>query len=358
MQNSRKLSIGLLLILVLTTVISTTVMAEEKLVYWSMWNEGEPQQQVLARAVRDFEEEYGVTVEVNWVGRDVQTAIRPRLISGERIDIVDQSGSELYGAFVVHDLAGEMSDILDMEIPGENITVGEILEKSTYEAYYKDDSLFIIPYSVTASSFWYDKTLFNELGLETPNNWDEFLNVCSVLKDNGIDPIAYGLLTDVYVSYMPVATAVRIMGPGSVYEAAGDRTGEAFLTPEWERVAETIYTMTPVEEDLLMMGYDSATYPAPQMDWAMGLAGMFYCGSWIPVETRDAVGPDFEYGSFIFPGFDDKPEWGNAVEIAPFGYNVLKNSENPELANKLVTWVLKEEYARAWVEDTANMTPR
>src|SRR5690554_6462743 len=288
MQNSKKFSIGLLLICLFLVVISTTVMAEEKIVYWSMWNVGEPQQQVLARAVKDFEEEYGVTIEVNWVGRDVQTAIKPRLISGERIDLVDQSGPELYGAFVVHDLAGDMSDVLDMKVPGENIKVKEILEETTYNAYYKGDSLFIIPYSITTSSFWYNKTLFNELGLETPDNWEEFLNVCDVLKNNGVDPIAFGLLTDVYVPFLPFFTSLRLMGPGSFYVAAADKTGKAFLTPEWERVAETIYTLTPAGKDLLMVGYESATYPAPQIDWAMGLAGLFYCGSWIPVETRDA----------------------------------------------------------------------
>ena len=52
-----------------------------KLVYWTMWNEAEPQGMVIAEAVAAFTKETGITVEVNFNGREILLMnMRQRLI--------------------------------------------------------------------------------------------------------------------------------------------------------------------------------------------------------------------------------------------------------------------------------------
>jgi len=356
-KSNLLLSITLLMGLLLLS--STMVMAQDSFTYWSMWEKGEPQQKVLEQAINDFEEQYDVTVNVNWTGRDVVTALKPRFLSGENIDMTDQSGEELYGGLVAGGVAAKMNDVLEMSVPNEDSTVGDVLIPESYDAYVREDgSLYIIPYNFITSVFWYNKVLFNDLGIEEPETWDEFLEMSQTLKDNNIDPVAFGIQTDVYRGYFPYHAAERILGKNALNNAASDPTGEAFEDPRWEEVGDILYQFSKEGKDLLMEGYESSVYPAPQMDWVMGMAGTFYCGTWIPVETKEAAGENFEYGAFKFPTIEGGDGDPTAVETYPIGFSVLKDAENADLAKKFVAFFLQEKYAKQWVEVTKNMTPR
>jgi len=252
-----------------------------------------------------------------------------------------------------------MNDVLEMSVPNEDATVEDVLIAESYDAYVREDgSLYIIPYNFITSVFWYNKVLFNDLGIEEPETWDEFLEMAEILKENNIDPVAFGIQTDVYRGYFPYQAAARILGKNALNKAAADPTGEAFEDPRWEQVGDILYQFSKEGKDLLMDGYESSVYPAPQMDWIMGMAGTFYCGTWIPVETKSAAGENFEYGAFKFPTIEGGDGDPTAVETYPIGFNVLKDSENADLAKKFVAFFLQEKYAKQWVEVTKNMTPR
>ncbi len=48
------------------------------------------------------------------------------------------------------------------------------------------------PIEMMALGVFYNKGIFSDLGLEIPQSYDEFLSVCSKIKDNGITPLAFG----------------------------------------------------------------------------------------------------------------------------------------------------------------------
>jgi len=352
---------GLVFFLVLSMLIISSfgVVAKDSFTYWSMWEKGEPQQMILEGAIEDFEKDYNVDIDVKWVGRDVVTAIKPRMLAGENIDIVDQCGEEIYGGLVANDVISKMNDVLELQVPHENQKVKDVLSKESYGAYIREDgSLYIIPYNFISSGFWYDKNLFNELQIKVPETWEEFLVMAEKLRDAGLEPVAFGLQTDVYRGYIPYNTANRILGKGALNAAAADSTGELFKDPKWVEVGNVLYTFSKKGKHLFMDAYESSVYPAPQMDWIMGIAGTFYCGSWIPVETQTAADPEFEYGAFQFPSFAEGEGDSTSVECYPIGFSILKDAENEELAKKFVAYFLQKKYAESWVKDTKNMTPR
>ena len=350
---------ALIFLFCIALLSSMTISAADTITYWSMWNKGEPQQQVIEKAIADFEKEYKVKIDVKWVGRDVATAIKPRLLAGENIDLVDQNGEELYGGLVANGIAERLNDVLELQVPHEQKKVKDILSKETYSPYIrKDGSLYIIPYSFVSSGFWYNKTLFRELKIEPPTTWEEFLDMAGKMRKARLEPVAFGLQTGVYRGYFPYLTAMRILGAGSLNDAAGDPTGKLFEDPRWAEVGDVIYTLSKKGKNILMKGYESSVYPAPQMDWVMGIAGTFYCGSWIPIETQSAAGPDFEYGTFQFPTFKNGKGDPTGMECSPFGYAVLKDAKNKDLAKKFIAYFLQKKYAESWVYDTMNMSPR
>jgi raffinose/stachyose/melibiose transport system substrate-binding protein len=54
----------------------------------------------------------------------------------------------------------------------------------------KDGSLWAIPFEFSTEQVWYNVDTFNKYGLKAPTTFNEWLNVCKVLQDNGVTPIA------------------------------------------------------------------------------------------------------------------------------------------------------------------------
>ena len=63
--------------------------------FWSMWNEGEPQANVIAEAAEAFEAETGVHVNIEWKGRDLNTLITAALESEEELDLFEDDFNRL-----------------------------------------------------------------------------------------------------------------------------------------------------------------------------------------------------------------------------------------------------------------------
>jgi len=51
---------------------------------------------------------------------------------------------------------------------------------------------YLLPLTQHAVGFFYNKALFARAGVEEPHSWDDFIAVCTKLKDHGILPIALG----------------------------------------------------------------------------------------------------------------------------------------------------------------------
>lgn len=65
-----------------------TEIPEQSIVYWSMWEEDEPQADVIREAAEAYEEATGISVEIQWKGRGIRSLIEPALDAGEQIDLL------------------------------------------------------------------------------------------------------------------------------------------------------------------------------------------------------------------------------------------------------------------------------
>ena len=85
--------------------------------YCSMWSEGEPAADWLREVAKQYEEQTGGKVTLTFVGRDVLTTMKTRMLTGDAPDLVDQDGSEISAAFLQSEevLATAMDDFLNTE---------------------------------------------------------------------------------------------------------------------------------------------------------------------------------------------------------------------------------------------------
>ncbi|MCQ3803440.1 MAG: ABC transporter substrate-binding protein [bacterium] len=318
--------------------------------YFSMWNEGEPQQVVLQGIIDDFESETGIEVDVLWGGREILTSVRAALSAGDPVDLVDLDAEPLVGALVNTGETVSLAGVLDMQIPGENNTVGDVIPAAFLDVYAIDGEPHLIPYEVISSGIHYDGSRLASLGIDPPETWDEFIAASVAAGENAVQ--ADGLI-NFYNAYWLYWLMVRHGGPGVFYEAASDPTGEAWRS---EAIVNAVNDLVKlVESGAMAEGYDGSNYPLAQQEWAVGNGTFMVNGTWLASETSSYAAEGFDYRLLSFPtvpgGFD-------SAELYQIGWVVPRAAQTPDAAMDFIAYSLNRERLAGIADVAKNITPR
>lgn len=131
-----------------------------------------------------FTEQTGIEVDYQIIPADqYPSVLTTKLNSGECADIfMHQSG------------ATDIVTLLQIETNGVDLSDEEWVSRFTPAVAYQcsvDGKCYgLTTWDVSDSyAMWYNKTIFAQYGLEVPTTFEEFMNVCQVLLDNGETPI-------------------------------------------------------------------------------------------------------------------------------------------------------------------------
>ena len=318
--------------------------------YFSMWNEGEPQQEVLQGIIDSFEAETGHEVDVLWGGREILTSVRAALSAGEAVDLVDLDAEPLYGALVVTGETQSLSDVLGKTIPGEGNTVGDVIPSAYLDVYAVDGEPHLIPYEVISSGIHYDGARLEGLGIDPPETWDEFIAASRAAGENAVQ--ADGLI-NFYNAYWLYWLIVRHGGPGAFYDAAADPTGEAWRSGTIAAAVADLVEL--VESGALADGYDGSNYPLAQQEWAAGNGTFMVNGTWLASETSSYASPGFDYRLLSFP----KVAGGHdSAELYQIGWVVPDAADAPSAAKDFIAYALNRERLAGIADVAKNLTPR
>lgn len=353
-MNKRRLVTGALAALTVAALTACGGAAgdgasDKKLIYWSMWSEGEGQQQAIAAALEEFTAETGIEVDVQWIGRDVGQSVIPRLNAGNPPDLVD-GGSDLlnsYGVDNLHDLTA----VYDTTIPGEDITVREaLIEPLIAEVSDEEGVPRLAPYLLVGSSVWYNNLVTPQLGESTPATWDELIAVLDELKASGRTPVALdGDIAD-YQAYWILWALMRTGGVGTLSDAAMDESGDGFETDAWQRATEAIQQL--IDGDYFPAGYDGTKFPTQQSAWAdqTSKTDLILMGSWLPTEATTSLSSQgldvnemVEFRSFPFPSISPEDEGIGVVDAGPTGFVIPEKAANKEAAEQFIAFFLGKE---------------
>jgi ABC-type glycerol-3-phosphate transport system substrate-binding protein len=117
---------------------------------------------------------------------DFKQAIRAYLTASTPPDVMTWFAGNRARFFIDRGLIMDISDVWESEGWMEDYPAGFKAMSSV------DDKQYFVPASWYWWAVYYRKDIFDDLGLEPPETWDEFLQVCETLKSNGIAPIAIG----------------------------------------------------------------------------------------------------------------------------------------------------------------------
>lgn len=313
-----------------------------KVVYWSMYNEGEPEASAIQLAADLFMEDYpDCEVEIQWIGRSNQDVVGPALEGGEQIDILDN--------FAYDKSTDRYLDITDMmnepALGQEDMTVAESIlpvlnianEQGQQKAGLESGKYYGVQMFPWVVGFFYNKDLFAQAGVtETPKTWTEFVEVCKKLDEAGIPAIT---CDDAYMTLIPNNYLARLAGSDAIAAMSADAADENWQSEQVKQAFEAMEEIAPY------MSPQTATnkYPAGQQEFALGEAAMYLNASWMPSEVADTAGDDFPWGFFGFPEVEGGVENSGYVSVGGIPMAVYSGSENAAAAKEFLRYVVSKE---------------
>lgn len=324
----------------------------DKLVYWAMWSEDEPQAKVIKDAIAKYTKDTGVKVDVQFKGRNGQReGLQPALDAKQNIDLFDEDVNRVNGTWGKYLM--DLEDMAkDYEAEHGNETLFKIARNAYGQTHDGDDTLHTIPYQPSIFGFFYNKTLFDKAGVEgVPTTWEEMDAACAKLKEAGITPIT---ADDAYMTSFIGMHLARYIGQDGVKSLV---TGEASndVTVTWDE--PKVLAAAESFADFADKGYFSKNiatnkYPAGQnQEFAPGEAAIVICGSWLPNEAKESVADDLEWGYFNYPSVPDGTDDSTANNIANQVFAINKDSKMADEAFELITYITTGEFDKKMTEE-------
>lgn len=294
------------------------------------------------RAVLDlFEEETGADVTYTATGDDIAAALGPRLSGGSPPDVAILPQPGLLRNYAE---SGDLQPIEDI--------VGEVVDEN-YAPVWRDlgsvdDELYGVWFKAANKSLvWYNVGLYEDAGVEPPEDWDGFLENAQTIADFGVAPISVGgadgwTLTDWFENvYLQTA------GP-EMYDQLANReipwTDESVKTA-LETLAEAF------QEELVAGGLSGALQTdfntsVTQVFAGDGDAAMVYEGDFVAGVIEGDAGAELGTDADVFPfptidGGEGGVVGGGDVAV------LLQDSEGGEA---LIRFLASPEAAEAWAE--------
>lgn len=268
-------------------------------------------------------------VEVNPGGSEGDNIIKTRMASGDLPDFMAyNSGSKLYD---LNPSRGFM-DISDWDIVDK-------FDDAFLSSVTIDGAVYGAPQSSTqAGAVIYYKPDYEELKLEVPHTWDEFVDNCKALSDAGKTPVYF-------TGGETWATQVLFLGDYYNIAAANPTFADDYTEgkAKYADVAEATRSWTKYEDlvDYLNADKSAATVTDGNFAIATGEAThWFILTQQLPLILENAENPD-DIGVFGVPG-DDADNHGLTV-WEPMSWYVNKDTENVDAIKAFFEFYYSEE---------------
>lgn len=230
----------------------------------------------------------------------------------------------------------------------ENTEFRDSFYASQLKPFAVDGAQYGLPIGMHSKLFFYNKDVFDELGLEAPTTWDEFIDVLEELKDAGHTPIEYGAQDQWTIAHYVGTLNQRMLDP-EVFAADQDPAKGEFTDPGYVEALERFQELAGyMNEDMA-----AVTHEIARNAWIAGEAPIMYMQSSEVGYFGDA---QFEYATFNMPSVEGGKGDPGQLTGAPEGFVISKNTEHPEEAQRFVEYMLSESNGIAYSEETGELS--
>jgi raffinose/stachyose/melibiose transport system substrate-binding protein len=207
-----------------------------------------------------------------------------------------------------------------------------------------DGKNYLVPIAVATLGVYYNVDMFNELGLQIPQTYDELLATADKIKAAGKTPFYFhdkdwnGIRQEV-VSRMGLQISDVQKFLDSVMKGKAHITDNA----EFKPFAQKLYNLRKyAQKDALGTGYDDAL-----REFANGKSAMWYTGIWA-IQPIKKSNPNLKFSMFPMPAAD-APNTKVQVSVDTAIGIPVKGKNQPE-AKKFVEYMSSKEIVQKYVD--------
>ena len=256
-----------------------------------------------------FTAQTGIAVELT-VERNLEDVIGASMQGGDYPDVIHlATGREagLTEQFINDKLIADITDVLEMTVPGEDVTVGDkIIEGFTDTSAtnpYGDGKTYLAPMFYSPCGLFYNAGLFEEKGWTVPTTWDEMWELGDKALEEGIYLFTYP--TAGYFDAFLYAL-MNVVGGSDFFNAATSFEEGIWETPEADALFEIL-------DKLADYTHPSTPAQANDQDFTMNQqlvldnkAIFMPNGTWIVGEMAEAPRAEgFQWGMTALPALED-----------------------------------------------------
>ncbi|THF76087.1 ABC transporter substrate-binding protein [Cohnella fermenti] len=237
--------------------------------------------------------------------------------------------------------AGYLADLSSLG-PVADIDQGQL------SPFSQDGKVYGIPWAKNFLGVYYNKTLFEQQGLNVPTNWEELLEVADRLQSAGVTPFAFPAKdgSGMFTWYALVPSTVYAKDP-DWDQKRYDNQVQFATSDSWKSTGEQLKLLLDkgyLGKNINGLGNDSANALI-----ADGKAAMIVNGNWaIGDYEKLASDAGITMGMFAFPGNEPgQPLWLSAAPST--GLSVWSGSPNQDTAKQLIEFLYDEENVPALI---------
>ena len=300
-----------------------------------------------------FTEQTGIKVELT-IDKKLEDVIGPAMQGGEYPDVVHLAvGREagLTEQFIKDKNIAEITDVLSMKVPGEDVTVGDkiipgfVNDNSTTNP-YADGKTYLAPMFYSPCGLFYNKGLFAAKGWTVPTTWDEMWALGDKAAAEGISLFTYpttGYFDAFFYALMYAAGGPEFFNKATHYEEG------IWDTPEAKTCFDIVAKLASYTNPITPAQANDQDFTQNQQLVLDNKALFMPNGTWIVSEMAEAPRADgFEWGMTALPAIT---EGGDRYSYTFFEQMwIPKGAENIDAAKQFIAFMYSDTAADLFAE--------
>ena len=214
-----------------------------------------------------------------------------------------------------------------------------------------DGTPYGVPFIAVSHGIYYNKDLFQELGIDIPMTWQELLAAAQTIQDAGYIPFANASgdeWTIAEIVFMNIAPTFIGGYEGRQAYLDGER---CFNDEAMVNAFQAVADLGPFVPE----GQQALTYYDSQQLFLMGQAAMWFGGSW-DIPFFESEEPDFEWGVFGIPAPEGQDQRYVTFHLDA-GMGVNAASANKDAAKTFLQWMTTPEFAKLLANELPGFFP-
>ena len=230
----------------------------------------DPNKAIIDQVVKDAEEKFHVKIESDTAENEAyKMKLKAAIAANETPDIFYTWGHGFIKPFVEAGKVEALDDYLTDDFKSH-------LGPSTLTGFQFDGKTYALTTDQSVACMFYNKEMFENLNLEVPETFDDFLTVCQTFLDNGITPLTVGGKEPWTIAMYHDLLALRAVGSEGVKAATGKETG--FDDPGFLEAAQCLKKL--VDMGAFPEGSAGISREESEVPFLQGQIPMYLNGSW------------------------------------------------------------------------------